>query len=74
MACRPLVNKLGIIGPAIASINAAIKEKDAAAFKKGFVDLTANCNNCHKDNQHGFNVITIPGSVPVSNQEFKPGK
>ena len=44
------------------------------AFKKGFVDLTANCNNCHKDNQHGFNVITIPAAVPVSNQDFKPAK
>jgi hypothetical protein len=71
---RPEVKSIGIIDPAISSISAAIKQKDLGAFKKGFVDLTANCNNCHKDNQHGFNVIIIPGNPPVSNQEFKPVK
>jgi hypothetical protein len=71
---RPEVKSIGIIDPAISSISAAIKQKDVTAFKKGFVDLTANCNNCHKDNQHGFNVITIPANVPVSNQDFKPAK
>ena len=71
---RPEVKSIGIIDPAISSINAAIKQKDLGAFKKGFVDLTTDCNNCHKDNQHGFNVITIPASPPVSNQDFKPIK
>jgi len=71
---RPEVKSIGIIDPAISSINAAIKQKDLVAFKKGFADLTANCNNCHQDNQHGFNVIIIPGSAPVSNQEFTLAK
>ncbi|MFI5161387.1 MAG: hypothetical protein ACHQHN_08915 [Sphingobacteriales bacterium] len=71
---RPEIKSIDMINPAIASINAAIKQKDVAAFKKGFVDLTNNCNNCHKDNKHEFNVITIPTTVPVTNQEFKPGK
>jgi hypothetical protein len=71
---RPEVKSIGIIDPAISGISAAIKQKDADAFKKGFVQLTASCNTCHKDNQHGFNVIIIPSALPVTNQEFKPAK
>ena len=71
---RPEVKSIGIIDPAINNIKFAIKQKDMDAFKKSFADLTANCNNCHRDNQHGFNVITIPSSLPVSNQDFKPAK
>ena len=70
---RPEVKSIGIIDPGISSINAAIKKKDVELFKKGFVELTNNCNTCHKDNQHGFNVIIIPSSPPVNNQKFKPG-
>ncbi|MGN6638096.1 MAG: hypothetical protein ACTHJ8_04235 [Mucilaginibacter sp.] len=71
---RPEVKSIGMIDPAINSINAAIKKKDVDAFKKGFVELTANCNTCHKDNQHGFNVIIIPSALPVTNQDFKAAK
>jgi hypothetical protein len=70
---RPEVKSIGIIDPAINSINVAIKQKDAELFKKGFIELTNDCNTCHKDNQHGFNVIIIPKGVPVENQKFKPG-
>ena len=69
---RPEVKSIGMIDPAIKSINAAIKQKDAELFKKGFIDLTNNCNNCHKTVNHAFNVITIPTSLPVVNQDFKP--
>jgi hypothetical protein len=69
---RPEVKSIGMIDPAINSINEAIKKKDLTLFKKGFVVLTENCNDCHKDNQHEFNVITIPTASPVVNQEFKP--
>jgi hypothetical protein len=71
---RPEVKSIGIIDPAISSIIAAIKRKDTEVFKKSFVQLTASCNTCHKDNQHGFNVIIIPSTPPVTNQEFKPAK
>jgi hypothetical protein len=71
---RPEVKSIGIIDPAISSINSAIRKKDVEAFKKGFISLTDGCNNCHKDNQHGFNVITIPANLPVVNQDFKPAK
>jgi hypothetical protein len=66
------VKSIGIIDPAINNINTAIQKKDEARFKSGFTELTNDCNSCHKDNQHGFNVITIPTTPPVTNQEFKP--
>lgn len=71
---RPEIKSIGIIDPAISSISAAIRKKDTEAFKKGFVQLTASCNTCHNDNQHGFNMIIIPSTVPVTNQEFKSAK
>jgi len=71
---RPEVKSIDMIDPPIASIAKAIKQKDTEAFKKGFIDLTNNCNNCHKDNQHGFNVIKIPSGLPVDNQDFKLAK
>jgi len=69
---RPEIKSIGMIDPAIKSINAAIKQKDVELFKKGFIDLTNNCNNCHKTVNHEFNVITIPTALPVVNQDFKP--
>lgn len=69
---RPEVKSLGIIDPAINNIKAAILSQDLERFKSGFTELTNNCNTCHKDNQHGFNVIIIPDSPPVTNQSFKP--
>ena len=71
---RPEVKSIGVIDPALKSINEAIRQKDLQAFKKGFIELTTNCNNCHKSNQHGFNAITIPTASPVVNQDFKPAK
>ena len=70
---RPEIKSLGIIDPAINSISKAIKQKDLEQFKKAFTELTADCNTCHKDNQHGFNVIVNPTGLPVDNQNFKPG-
>ena len=70
---RPEIKSLGIIDPAINSISKAIKQKYLEQFKKSFTELTADCNTCHKDNQHGFNVIVNPTGLPVDNQNFKPG-
>jgi hypothetical protein len=70
---RPEVKSIGMIDPAIADISAAIKRQDMQSFKSGFIQLTSDCNTCHKDNQHGFNVIIIPNTLPVSNQDFKAG-
>jgi hypothetical protein len=71
---RPEVKSIGMIDPGINSINAAIQKKDLQLFKKGFIELTGNCNGCHKNTQHAFNVVIIPTALPVVNQEFKPGK
>jgi hypothetical protein len=71
---RPEVKSISVIDPAINTINQAIKQKDIQLFKKGFVDLTNNCNNCHKSNQHEFNEIIIPTASPVVDQNFKPAK
>ena len=71
---RPEVESIGVIDPAINRINAAIKQKDLQTFKNSFVELTTNCNNCHKSNQHEFNIITIPTALPVVNQDFKSAK
>src|ERR1700761_5003134 len=70
---RPEVKSIGTIDPGIASINKAIQQKDVDLFKKGFAELTSDCNTCHKNNNHGFNVITTPNGLPVDNQNFKPG-
>ena len=71
---RPEIKSLGIIDPAVNAIKLAIGKQDVDKFKSGFAELTNDCNNCHKDNQHGFNIITIPTSPPVTNQDFKPVK
>ena len=69
---RPEVNTIMMIEPALDSLSAAINNKDETAFKRQFEVLTATCNNCHTTNKFGFNVITIPTALPVSNQDFKP--
>ncbi|MBV8390626.1 MAG: hypothetical protein JO080_12555 [Mucilaginibacter sp.] len=71
---RPEIKSLGIIDPAVNTIKAAISKQDIEKFKSGFTELTNDCNTCHKDNQHGFNMIIIPTSPPVTNQDFKPAK
>lgn len=71
---RPEIKSLGIIDPAMATIKTAISKQDMDKFKSGFTELTNDCNTCHRDNQHSFNIITIPSSPPVTNQNFKPAK
>ena len=57
--------------PALNSMNDAIAQKKIALFKDRFVFLTNSCNNCHKENSFGFNMVTIPTTPPFSNQDFK---
>lgn len=52
------------------SIDAAITRKSPAAFRHGFTYLTTTCNNCHAVTKHPFNVITIPNTEPIGNQDF----
>ena len=71
---RPEVKSIGLIDPSIDAISAAIQKKDISAFKTGFITLTNNCNSCHKTTQHEFNVVVVPTGLPVTNQDFSPGK
>ena len=71
---RPEVKSIGMINPAIDSVNNAIQQKNLMLFKSSFFLLTNTCNNCHKATEHAFNVVTIPVNLPVVNQEFKPAQ
>ena len=68
---RPEVKSIGMLNPAINSINDAIQQKNVTYFKNGFILLTNTCNSCHQATEHVFNVIKIPDTPPFSNQEFK---
>lgn len=63
--------QLGMIKPALDSVEAAIQQNDLDYFKHGFVTLTNTCNNCHQAVNFEFNVVKIPDYPPFSNQEYK---
>lgn len=67
---RTEVKSLHLMQPALDSVAAAIGRKDAGRFQAGYEMLTAGCNSCHKQTQHGFIVITAPEIPPVTNQQF----
>lgn len=54
------------------SVHAAIAHKDPAAFRRSFTYLTATCNNCHAVTKHPFNVIAVPTTDPIGNQDYSP--
>jgi hypothetical protein len=56
---------------AVNGVNQAIQQKNLQLFRERFLLLTNSCNDCHKANSFGFNVVTIPNAPPVSNQDFK---
>jgi hypothetical protein len=68
------VDYVGATTAPIIAIGDAIKAKDVAQFTKGFNDLTATCNACHKAIGRGFIVIQVPAAQPFSNQSFAPPK
>ncbi|MFI5132645.1 MAG: hypothetical protein ACHQFX_21760 [Chitinophagales bacterium] len=71
---RPEVKVIAMINSPIDSVSNAIQQKDLQLFKSSFILLTNTCNNCHKATDHSFNVVTIPSSLPVVNQDFRPVK
>jgi len=68
---RPEVKSIGMLKPAIDSVTNAIGQKNLQSFQHSFSLLTNTCNNCHKATDHGFNVVMLPTSPPVSNQDFR---
>ena len=65
---------IGMINPALDSINNAIQQKNPALFKSSYLLLTNTCNNCHIATNFEFNVIKIPETQPFSNQDFTTNK
>lgn len=63
---------LGMLDPALDSVNAAIVKQDTALFRSSYLLLTRTCNSCHQATDHGFNVIKLPTAPPFSDQEFAP--
>lgn len=62
---------IGMITPALDSVNAAIKQKSQTLFKSSYILLTNTCNNCHRASEFEFNIVKIPDNPPFSNQDFK---
>ncbi|HZK91004.1 MAG TPA: hypothetical protein VFC56_12730 [Stellaceae bacterium] len=56
------------------ALDAAIKAKDAAAFTKGYADLTTACNACHQSADHPMIVIQVPtvSGAAFPDQDFRP--
>lgn len=69
---RPETKEIGMIQEPIKNISMAIEQKNEKEFRNGFITLTITCNNCHRETNHGFNVISIPTTPPFSNQVYKP--
>lgn len=67
---RPEIKSLKMIYAPLDSLNKSVQEKNLSSFKSNFTLLTTTCNSCHRDTDHGFNVIKIPTTPPFSNQEF----
>ena len=68
---RTEVKAIGMINPAIDSVNNSIQMKNLSSFKSSFFLLTNTCNNCHRATNHSFNVVIVPTNLPVVNQDFK---
>jgi len=65
---------MGMIRPALDSINNAIQQKNPVLFKSSYALLTNACNNCHRTTNVEFNVVITPETQPFSNQDFKTNK
>jgi len=68
---RPEINNIPIIYTAIDGVEMMISNKNLEGFKSTFSILTKTCNTCHKTVNFEFNVITIPTTLPLSNQDFR---
>jgi hypothetical protein len=63
---------VSMIRPALDSMEVAVNHEDTIDFRKKFTVLTETCNKCHQAVDFGFNVVTIPNALPVTNQDFTP--
>jgi hypothetical protein len=61
---------IGMIIPALDSVNNAIRLNNSTLFKNSYNILTTTCNSCHHSTNFEFNVVKTPDIQPFSNQEF----
>lgn len=71
---RKEVSKIPMIEPVINQLEQNIDQQNTLGLEQNFKILTQTCNACHTANHFEFNVITIPTSPPVPNQDFSPHK
>jgi hypothetical protein len=57
-------------GKPIGDMRDAAAAKDEAKFMRGYSELTAACNGCHKAGDVGFIRIQPPASSPYSDQDY----
>jgi mono/diheme cytochrome c family protein len=63
------------VTPSLTTLAAAVKAKDAAAFAKGYAELTTGCNACHQSADHPMIVIQAPtGAAVFPDQDFRPSQ
>ena len=62
--------QVGMLLPALDSVNLAIEQKNQVLFKRSFVQLTNTCNNCHRATDFGFNRVKVPDASAFSNKDF----
>ena len=65
---RPEIKTLPMIDPFVSGLEKSVKQKDTAAFKRTFIELTANCNACHKSVHFDFIRIKVPDQPMFTNQ------
>ena len=64
------VEFIAAAGKPLGDMQKAPKAKDSSQLERGYTELTAACNNCHKAAGAGFIVIKTPASSPFSDQDF----
>ena len=67
---RKEISSLPMIFPALDSLAFSINNRNEKLFENDFLMLTNACNACHTKTNFEFNVITVPTSPPVKNQDF----
>jgi hypothetical protein len=69
----PLAQALPIMmEPPLEAVRAAVAKRDRAEFTVAFDALTKGCNDCHRQTNFAFNVVTRPSANPYVNQNFAP--
>lgn len=66
------VEFIAAAGKPLNDMQKAATAKDSSQLERGYAELTAACNTCHKAAEVGFIVIKAPASSPFSDQDFSP--